>query len=362
MDSTVNSPDFSPARAASAGRRITRMSAATASWTTPAPDEPPAWVELIPTGTFSGRDGRGPFHVDDPQAVIDATIALRMDAGIPIDYDHATDFAAPEGRPAPAAGWIKELRLHAGSVWGLVEWTAGGADAISTRQYRYISPVFQFARDGSVIRLLRAGLTNNPNLYLTAICAVNDEEEFMESFLAQLREMLGTAQEATAEDILARIRELLDGTGGGGDDDDGAGDSVAASRGANPAHYVGMAQFQSTLTELNQLRAERAREQAEHAVDEALRAGKLVPAQREWAIEYCQADNRGFAQFVARQPALLGPGRDFEPRGERALRRASDVMTPSESAICGQLGVRPDDFRKRRAANDDFLKLNKVFE
>jgi len=40
------------------------------------------------------------------------------------------------------------------------------------REYRYVSPVFQFdPKDGSVTRLLRAGLTNNPNLHLTAIAA-----------------------------------------------------------------------------------------------------------------------------------------------------------------------------------------------
>src|SRR5271170_5316509 len=99
----------------------------TASWASQAPNEPPTWVELIPTGSFRGRDGRGPFHVVDPKAVIDATQALRMDAGIPIDYDHATDFAAPNGHPAPAAGWIKELKLHAASIWGRVEWTSHGA-------------------------------------------------------------------------------------------------------------------------------------------------------------------------------------------------------------------------------------------
>ncbi len=70
---------------------------------------PPAWVELILAGIFHGRDGRGPFKLADPEALITATEALKMQAGIPIDYDHATEFAAPQGRPAPAAGWIREL-------------------------------------------------------------------------------------------------------------------------------------------------------------------------------------------------------------------------------------------------------------
>ena len=63
----------------------------------------PEWIELLPAGVFYGRDGRGPFRLDDPDAVIESTDALQMNAGLPIDYDHATDFGAPEGRPAPAA-------------------------------------------------------------------------------------------------------------------------------------------------------------------------------------------------------------------------------------------------------------------
>ena len=126
---------------------------------------PPQWVMLIPAGKFSGRDGRGPFRLADPARVIAATEALGLTAGVPIDYDHATDFAAPEGRPAPAAGWIRELAERAGALWGSVEWTPHGAKAITSREYRYISPVFQYSPDGAVTRLLRAGLTNNPNLY-----------------------------------------------------------------------------------------------------------------------------------------------------------------------------------------------------
>ena len=96
---------------------------------------------------------------------------MRLEAGLPIDYDHATDFAAPAGRPAPAAGWIREIEVREGALWGHVEWTSHGASAVVTHEYRYISPVFEYSENGEVQRLLRAALTNNPNLYLTAISA-----------------------------------------------------------------------------------------------------------------------------------------------------------------------------------------------
>jgi phage I-like protein len=68
-------------------------------------DEAPEWVMLIPAGEFSGRDGRGPFHLTSAARVIAATLALGLTAGVPIDYDHATDFAAPNGRPRPPDGF-----------------------------------------------------------------------------------------------------------------------------------------------------------------------------------------------------------------------------------------------------------------
>src|SRR5262249_34938567 len=98
-------------------------------------DEAPEWVMLIPAGEFSGRDGRGPFHLTSAAQVIAATLALGLTAGVPIDYDHATDFAAPNGRPAPAAGWIREFADRDGALWGRVEWTPHGARAITSREY-----------------------------------------------------------------------------------------------------------------------------------------------------------------------------------------------------------------------------------
>lgn len=139
-------------------------------------DEFPEWIKLIPAGTFGTRDGRGPFVNAQPDAVIAAAKALDLEEGLPIDVNHATDFAAPEGRPSPAAGWIKELQNRAGEIWGRIEWTDLGKEACAKGpngeppKYRYVSPVFQYDDDtGLVTSLMRAGLTNNPNLYGSGI-------------------------------------------------------------------------------------------------------------------------------------------------------------------------------------------------
>jgi phage I-like protein len=326
----------------------------------------PEWIELLPAGVFNGRDGRGPFRVEDAAAVIAATRALAMAAGLPIDYDHATDFGAPAGRPAPAAGWIVAFAVRAGAVWGRVEWTTRAEQAIAAREYRYVSPVFQFdPASGRVTRLLRAGLTNNPNLYLTAIAAAATraaapEESMMEEFLAKLSEILGLAPDAAPEQVLAAVRELAAAANENDNDNGAQRDAAAANaRALDPARFVAVAEFQQALTELNAMRAERARERAAHSVDEAMRAGKLVPAQREWAIAYCAADPAGFSSFVARQPAILGAQAGFtgEPPAAPGAAGARTALGATELAICSQLGVSAADFARRKNGRADFLSL-----
>ncbi|MHB8382579.1 MAG: phage protease [Candidatus Binataceae bacterium] len=351
---------------------LNRLSAADTAGAPAAPAHPgghageaPDWIELLPAGVFHGRDGRGPFQVDDPAAVIAATRALAMAAGLPIDYDHATDFGAPEGRPAPAAGWIVAFAVRAGAVWGRVEWTARAAAAIAAREYRYVSPVFQFdPANGSVTRLLRAGLTNNPNLYLTAIAAAttraaSPEESMMEEFLTKLREILGLEPDAAPEQVLAAVTGLAGDDPDDGDSGAGSGVAAANTRALDPARFVAIAEFQKALTELNSMRAERARDRAVQAVDEATRAGKLVPAQREWAIAYCAADPAGFSSFVARQPAILGAaaGFDGEPPTAPGASGARTQLGATELAICSQLGVSAADFVRRKNGRADFLSL-----
>ena len=44
----------------------------------------PGWMQLFPTGTFSGRDGRGPYTCD-PVSVVAQTRAHNGPLDIPVD-------------------------------------------------------------------------------------------------------------------------------------------------------------------------------------------------------------------------------------------------------------------------------------
>jgi phage I-like protein len=139
------------------------------------------------------------------------------------------------------------------------------------------------------------------------------------------------------------------------------GGADAMHAGADPARYVAVAQFQRVLGELNELRAERTRERAERAVEDAIKAGKLIPAQREWAITYCQADYHGFAAFAARQPAAFGARLDgTEASFAPPARPANAALNGAESAVCAQLGLSPEDYlARKRSSGSDFLRLNR---
>jgi Mu-like prophage I protein len=99
---------------------------------------------------------------------------------------------------------------------------------------------------------------------------------------------------------------------------------------------------------LNDMRGERSKEKAERMVDDAIRAGKLIPAQREWAVTYCTADLTGFQKFIGAQPALSLDDKS-SPIGLRQTPPVSaDVLTPAELAVCAQTRCTPQEYLKRK--------------
>lgn len=121
----------------------------------------PDWLHLVPAGIFYGRDGRGPYHVADAATVIAASMA---EGKIALDENHATDFAQTTGVASPARGWFDRLEARADGIWGHVEWNESGAALMTDKAYRGVSPVFTHGKDGTVTRILRAALTNTPNI------------------------------------------------------------------------------------------------------------------------------------------------------------------------------------------------------
>jgi phage I-like protein len=98
--------------------------------------------------------------------------------------------------------------------------------------------------------------------------------------------------------------------------------------------------------ELAGLKARLAEEQALKSVEEALRAGKISPAQRAWALEYCRQDPEGFQTYVAKVPQLVPVGAVLRGLKEEPGEPALD---PEELEICQQLNITPSQYLAAKA-------------
>lgn len=161
---------------------------------------------LLPSGAFDAprgaMQGSGPWYLssDRGQALASALQSRARD--IPIDYEHQTLRAATNGQPAPAAGWIEPSAIQWDPERGLVatsvHWTDRAAAHIAASEYRYVSPVFSYSADGAVLDLYHVALTNTPAL-----------DDLPEVALAAMSSLTSTALEAPMDDLRERVLYLL---------------------------------------------------------------------------------------------------------------------------------------------------------
>ncbi|MDP2783296.1 MAG: phage protease [Sulfurimicrobium sp.] len=301
----------------------------------------PEWVHLIPAGEFSGRDGRGPYK-NNPQSVLDSFSAWGMP--LAIDYEHQGLNAAENGQPAPASAWINELEARDGSIWGRVEWTGKAAAMIAAGEYKYLSPVFEHTKTGAIVRLTGCGLTNNPNLYLTAIArrSAHNQEDRMDELLERIIYMLNLPLTSTPEEIQAHLQRLIDGMKTAdttvaqmrkdlGLAGDAALETVATSMQArikatepDLGKYVPRAEFERVSHALSGMQTERDAEMTDRLVNVAMSKGKVSPGMEDWARSYCSRDRAGFEKYVESVPAIVSahatlPGKPPKPGEENPL-------------------------------------------
>lgn len=279
----------------------------------------PEWVHLLPKGNFAGRDGRA-WKLSNPKGVVAAFAANAMD--LPIDYEHQTDNAEKNGQPAPAAGWIKALDVRSDGLWGRVEWTAKAREMLAEREYRFLSPVFLFNyKTGEVMSLQGAGLTNRPNLLLTAL-ARQETPNMDDALKAQLMEILGLSADAGDDAIVNQVK---------------------ADCTPDPTKYVPVEQVKALMDELAALKATMTTEQAENTVEMAMRDGKLPPALREWGLALCRDNPQAFANFISTAGApYANLGKELLG-GEPPSKRKS-LLGDDERAVCRNLGISEDEY------------------
>jgi phage I-like protein len=239
----------------------------------------PDWIHVLPAGTFRGADGRGPYVLRDPAAVIAASLDQNH-TRIIVDENHSTDTGAKIGLPSPAMGRVLELQSRADGIWARVKWNKRGHANMTDDAYFGISPVFASGPDGTVTRIVRVSLTNDPNLTLHHLH--HRQETRMD--LDQLRSLLGLPATASAEDVAACIKKCMASMNMSMHAaqivglDPGAGPEAviagvrARVEGAS-AHAAQVTALQAQVNALTQANAQR---DAEIAVDQAARDGSII--------------------------------------------------------------------------------------
>ena len=292
------------------------------------------WIHLMPSGEFSPRDGRGPWAMHNADAVIAASSAFAGNKPIPVDYDHQIDMAVKNGQPAPAAGWINHLESRVDGLWGFVEWTAKASAHLAAKEYRYLSPVFNHTPSGEVTRVLRAALTNNPALELTALASAQGADMQSQDPLVELRSLLGLANDSDMTAIVQVVRDL-----------------TAAACGTKPDvdQFVSLGKFQEAIVSTTLAFQQQAEETAmATAVDQAIQQGHILPHHKELALELCHSDKGKFDRFVASISPFLKGIRSMQTGGLapelRSSGERSTHLDETAKAVCRALGHSQEEF------------------
>ncbi|WP_234831207.1 phage protease [Rhodopseudomonas palustris] len=323
------------------------------------------------SGVISTVDARGPFRVADFATLAADSLA---DSGgrLPIDENHATDLSAPNGGPSPARGWMTELQARDDGIWAKVEWSAPGAALMADHAYRFISPVFTTDAAGNVQRLLRAALTNTPNL--RGMAALNSRQEPTPmDLLAQLRQLLGLPEAASESEVLAKIKTLAtppdqvamasqilapiaravgmpDGAETTAQTVLAAVTGLAAARQTESSTVIAglQAELKDVTTRLNTVMSATAKDKAVAYVDGEIARGRVgVKALREHYIEMHQADPARVEKEIGALPTLGASGALQVPpdAGDGKLQLNAEHITAARL-----LGIAAEDYAKTLAA------------
>ena len=271
-------------------------------------------VKLLPLGLVHST--KGDFLVDNESFQSIRCKFTERQLQIPIDYEHQT----LKDMQAPAAGWIKDIVLKSDGIYGAVDWTEKATEYLKNREYRYLSPVvLTQGKERRVVALHSAALTNTPAIDAMTPVTCSDKPSESEGGADQgeadssgkgieaLAELLQLDPSATTEDIYQAVAALLEGR-----------EALKLKADA--------CQFEVT------------RMKADGVVLEALKEGKVLPFQRDWAFQSAMNDLDSFTLWLKTAPQVV-------PMGEVCAERLSQ-MPRHRSRAHELMGLSAEDIAK----------------
>ncbi len=298
----------------------------------------PDWLLLVPAGQFTGRDGRSWIN-SQPDKAVAYNRSLARD--VVVDIEHASEIKAPKGEPAPAAGWIDQLEVRDGAIWGHVAWNSAGTALLQGREYRYYSPAIIHDGGGRVLGLKSVGLTNQHNL--VELPALNHQQTMEDdmSLTPAIRKSLGLPDTATDADAVVAIEALKSEK------------AVALNAQLTPApdKFVPRADYdlvvnqrEALQTSLNAQRQAAQEAEITVLVDKAVEDKKIAPASRDYHVATCRQEGgiERFKQFLSVTPALVPDSGldDKDPGGKQV------ALNSEQQKIAAMFGNTAEDIAK----------------
>ena len=337
-------------------------------------------MQITPAQDFLPSDGR---EMDVPawrinEAIAGRVIAAHNPAQPPvIDYEHQTLHKEANGQPAPAAGWIHGLRwLEGKGLYAEVELTQRARELVAAGEYRYFSPVFEYAKStGDVVRVLMGALTNHPaiagmdaiNLMAAATARFganphpNPPETtvtLLEKLLAAIGLPANTTEDAAiaactsikAQADAARAALKLDGNATA-ETVTAACTNLRTAATPDPAKYVPVSVVEELKTSVAALTAKVGERPVEDLITPALADGRLLPAQETWARDLGKTNLAALtaylktAQPIAALSSTQTGGKP--PAGEQD--KGANGLTKDELAVAAACGMTPEAYAKGKA-------------
>ncbi len=282
------------------------------------------WLPLIPLGYFAGRDGRA-WNNSNAQMVIDSS-----ELPFIIDADHNSELT----NDTAASGWVTQLKIENNHIMGLFEFNDKGQKAINNKHYKFYSPAFNFREDGEVTKLVSVGLTNKPNLNVPALN--KEQSTYKEKNVKKIAEKLGLNATANTDEICTAINAL----------------QTKASQMPDLNAFVPRATYEQTETALNtanaklaQIEKDKHNQAVELALNSAIKAKKIAPADKDYYQTQCATEDglKAFNAFIEKKAPLIGDVAlpDNPPQAEKR------ALNSEEQNIYAQLGINHKDIQEK---------------
>ena len=276
---------------------------------------PPDWIKLTPRGRAATRDGRS--FTFDP-----AVLAARFDADgidIPLDTDHSTVLLGSQGKKPNTIGYVTAVEARDDGTHGRVNWLDAGKAVLQARTHRFVSPTIHHDSAGNVTWLHSAALVSAPALTMPAILHALEGPP-----MKQIAKALGLPETAPEADCLAalaartELKPLAAALGLPETADPAACLAAIGTLRQDKGGLVEQLQTNLAATTARLATVEKAGRDKDVAtlLEEALKARKIVPAQREHYAALCSTDDglkNVRAMLAATPEGLQSSGLDGRP-------------------------------------------------